>query len=61
MPKIAISITSTKYLSKQESKANAKLIAAAPEMLELIIKCKDTVLRKDVALEIDELLNKILE
>lgn len=36
IPKIAISITNTKFLSKQETEANALLISKAPEMLEIL-------------------------
>ena len=34
MPKIAISITNTKFTSKEETEANAKAIAAVPDMIE---------------------------
>lgn len=64
MPKIAISITNTKLLSKEESKANAKIIACAPEMLEMLEDIL-TALRGEnfivTASEIEQLIKKATE
>jgi len=63
MPKIAISITNTKFLSKEESKANAKLIACAPEMLEMLKDILETIRECETPrlYEIEELIKKATE
>jgi len=61
MPIIRIALNN--YVNKKEAQANAKLIASAPEMFEMLNKILDYNISNDLTIneEINELLTKITE